>query len=87
MNAFGVEDDGEGKKRRYSKRVSVNQFERIVDIHNSAVILEHPTVLVSNAESIAKLKRLEAEGAARESTLRTWYTAHGRAYPELFAGD
>jgi hypothetical protein len=88
MNAFGIEEDEEGKKRRHAaKLATVNQFEPVVDIHNSAVILEHPTVLASNAESIAKLNRLEVEGAARERTLRTWHAAHGRAYPERFAGD
>jgi hypothetical protein len=88
MNAFGIEEDEEGKKRRHAaKLATVNQFEPVVDIHNSPVILEHPTVPVSTAESIAKLKRLESEGAARESSLRKWHAAHGRTYPERFAGD
>jgi hypothetical protein len=87
MNAFGIEEDEEAKKRRHAKLATANQFEPVVDIHNSAVILEHPTVLTSNTESIAKLKRLESEGAARESTLRKWHAANGRTYPERFAGD
>lgn len=83
MSSFATELDDK-KKRRAS---AAQPLESIVDIHNSPVILAHPTLLVSDEESIGKLQRLRAMGAQRETKLRAWYQAQGKAYPERFAGD
>ncbi|TAJ76078.1 MAG: hypothetical protein EPO42_13390 [Gallionellaceae bacterium] len=79
-------NDAEDKKRRAGK-TSRPSFESLVDIHNSKEVLAHPTVVPGGAQSIAELKRLQAQSDAREKSLRSWYQSRGEAYPERFAGD
>ncbi|MFA6970652.1 MAG: hypothetical protein WC208_04535 [Gallionella sp.] len=84
MSTFAACQDDE--KRRNSSQ-AVQPLENIVDIHNSPVILEHPTRMQSGAEGGAELEKLRKAGEMREIDRRTWYQSRGKAYPERFAGD
>lgn len=83
MSSFATELDDK-KKRRAS---AAQPLESIVDIHNSPVILAHPTAMSSGAESIAELQKLRQLGEMRESKLRAWHQSTGKPYPARFAGD
>lgn len=74
------------EKRRNSSQ-AVPQFENIVDIHNSPLILAHPIPMQSGAEGVAELEKLRRAGEVREINRRSSYQSRGQAYPERFAGD
>jgi hypothetical protein len=88
INAFAAESESvDDKKRRHHKPATLNHFEPVVDIHNSAVIVAHPTPLLSGKEGIAELQKLNEIGAAREQSLRAWHESRGTSMPVRFAGD
>lgn len=85
MSSFAAELELDDKKKR--RAASAQPLESIVDIHNSPVILAHPTQLVSDKESMSKLQKLRAIGEQRETRLRAWYQTQSKPYPERFTGD
>ncbi len=87
MSSFANEVDVEEEKKRRNARVAIQSFEPVVDIHNTPVVMAHPTLAASKTASLAELSKLRVAGEQRERGLRAWYAARGQAYPERFAGD
>ncbi len=87
MATFAAEMECDDKKKRRAASASAQSLESIVDIHNSPVILAHPTKFNSSEESIAELQKLRVAGELRDSKMRAAAQAQGKPYPERFAGD
>ncbi|MDD4929394.1 MAG: hypothetical protein PHP85_08975 [Gallionella sp.] len=87
MASFAAELESDDEKKRRASGGTVPSFENVVDIHNSPVILEHPTKMNSGAQSTAALRKSHQAGEIRERHMRSWYQSQGKAYPERFKGD